>query len=85
MYEHLAHLKRPINPVPEFLQKALAEAGLADAYRSRPPYQQNDYIGWILKAKQPETQKKRLDAMLKELKANSGYMGLYWKPGTKKG
>ena len=40
-------LSRPIHPMPSFVKKALVEHGLLDAYLSRPPYQQNDYIGWI--------------------------------------
>ncbi|MCK7537754.1 MAG: YdeI/OmpD-associated family protein [Marinilabiliales bacterium] len=39
-----------------------------DAYQSRPPYQQNDYIGWINRAKLESTKQKRLNQMLDELK-----------------
>ena len=38
-----------------------------DAYRARPPYQQNDYIGWISRAKKDETKQKRLAQMLENL------------------
>jgi hypothetical protein len=31
------------------------------AYQERPPYQQNDYIGWIIRARKPETRAKRLE------------------------
>ena len=40
-------LKRPKNPMPGFVRDALNERGLMEAYRARPPYQQNDYLGWI--------------------------------------
>jgi uncharacterized protein YdeI (YjbR/CyaY-like superfamily) len=44
------------------------------AYRSRPPYQQNDYIGWINHAKREETKAKRLNQMLAELTNGDKYM-----------
>jgi hypothetical protein len=44
-------LSRPIHPMPDFVLQALTERGLMTAYRERPPYQQNDYIGWINRAK----------------------------------
>ena len=37
------------------------------AYGVRPPYQRNDYIGWITRAKRKETRRRRLDQMLDEL------------------
>jgi uncharacterized protein YdeI (YjbR/CyaY-like superfamily) len=44
------------------------------AYRRRPPYQQNDYIGWITRAVRPATQQKRLAQMLEELAQGTSYM-----------
>jgi len=44
------------------------------AYRLRPDYQQNDYIGWIDRAKKAETKKKRLEQMLEELDKGDVYM-----------
>jgi hypothetical protein len=38
---------RPRYPIPEFIHDALNEHGLMDLYHARPPYQQNDYIGWM--------------------------------------
>jgi hypothetical protein len=42
----------------------------------RPPYQQNDYIGWITRAKREETRQKRLTQMLEELQSGAAYMGM---------
>ncbi|MBD3385393.1 hypothetical protein GF407_10770 [candidate division KSB1 bacterium] len=67
-------LKRPRHPMPDFVRQALEERGLMDEYRNRPAYQQNDYIGWINKAKRQETKEKRLDQMLGELKVGGVYM-----------
>ena len=53
--------------MPGFVRQALEQHGLMPAYRARPPYQQNDYIGWITRAKRPETKEKRLAQMLDEL------------------
>ena len=43
--------------------------GVASDYESRPVYQQNDYIGWIERAKRQETKEKRFQEMVDELKA----------------
>jgi hypothetical protein len=36
-----------------------ASSGVYDAYRARPDYQRNDYLGWISRAKREVTQLKR--------------------------
>jgi uncharacterized protein YdeI (YjbR/CyaY-like superfamily) len=60
--------------MPDFIQKALVGRGLMEAYCQRPAYQQNDYIGWIIRAKKTETQLKRLAQMLDELESGDRYM-----------
>lgn len=65
--------------MPEFVRDALVQSGLMDAYRSRPPYQQNDYIGWINRAKREETKYKRLEQMLNELASGDRYMKMEYK------
>lgn len=82
--EHAKYLRRPIHPVPEFVRNALLAQNLMAAYHGRPPYQQNDYIGWITRARLEQTQQKRLSIMLEELASGSGYMGLKWTPPTRK-
>jgi len=62
--------------MPGFVKNSLTEHNLMEAYHARPPYQQNDYIGWISHAKLEKTQQKRLQIMLEELAAGHGYMGL---------
>ncbi len=59
---------RPRYEMPDFFRNVLNEHGLMDAYLARPPYQQNDYIGWITRAKLETTKQKRLNQMLDELK-----------------
>jgi len=71
---------RPRYPMPDFFRDALNTHGLMDAYRSRPPYQQNDYIGWITRAKLETTRQKRLAQMLDELKKGATYMKMKWNP-----
>jgi uncharacterized protein YdeI (YjbR/CyaY-like superfamily) len=51
-----------------------------DAYHARPDYQQNDYIGWILRAKRAATRDKRLAQMLEELEGGNRYMKMKWHP-----
>ena len=72
---------RPRYPMPAFIREALENRGVMDVYRARPPYQQNDYIGWITRAKRPETQEKRLNQMLDELEKGNVYMKMDWKSG----
>jgi len=70
------NLKRPRYPMPDFVREALLGRGLMDAYRERPAYQQNDYIGWITRAKRQETVGKRLAQMLDELESGDKYMNM---------
>lgn len=72
----MAALKRQIHPMPDDVQQALVEADLMDLFHRRPPYQQNDYIGWITRAKLETTRLKRLNQMLLELQAGHQYMGM---------
>lgn len=60
--------------MPAFIFEALHERSLMDAYQARPPYQQNDYVGWITRAKQEQTIQKRLNQMLDELQGGDKYM-----------
>ena len=66
--------RRPRHPMPGFIRDALDASGLMEAYRARPPYQRNDYVGWITRAKRPETRERRLAQMLEELAAGDRYM-----------
>ncbi len=47
-----------------------------DDYRARPPYQQNDYLGWINRAKRDETKQRRLAQMVDELRHGDRYMNM---------
>lgn len=76
-------LARKKNPMPAFVRAALAKKKLASAFRARPAYQKNDWLGWIARAARPETRAKRLASMLRELKAGRGYMGMKWGPKKK--
>ena len=72
-------LTRPRHPMPAHVRRALEERGLLGAYRERPPYQRNDYLGWIAGAKREETRRRRLDQMLEELAAGDRYMRMRWR------
>ena len=76
-------LQRPIQPMPQDIQDRLQALGLRDAYDARPPYQRNDYLAWIARAKRTETREKRLTQMLEELKAGTHYMKMAWRPHGK--
>ena len=76
----MTSLKRPHHDMPDFIRDALNERGLMDLYRVRPSYQQNDYIGWITRAKLETTKQKRLNQMLDELKKGDVYMKMKWNP-----
>jgi uncharacterized protein YdeI (YjbR/CyaY-like superfamily) len=76
----LSSLSRPIQPMPEFVRGALIENNLMAAYQSRPAYQQNDYLGWINRAKRQETKEKRLVQMIAELRRGDLYMKMKYRP-----
>ncbi len=77
-------LKRPRYPMPDFVKDALDERGLMAAYKERPAYQQNDYIGWIMRAKRQETKESRLGQMLDELERGGVYMNMKHAASEKK-
>jgi uncharacterized protein YdeI (YjbR/CyaY-like superfamily) len=66
--------------MPDFIREALNTRRLMNAYRARPSYQRNDYIGWISRAKLEATKQKRLNQMLNELKKGGVYMKMKWNP-----
>jgi uncharacterized protein YdeI (YjbR/CyaY-like superfamily) len=74
MNKRSSRLKRPLHPMPEFVRSALEDRKLMAAYLERPAYQQNDYIGWITRAKLPATRQKRLNQMLDELFRGDVYL-----------
>ncbi len=76
MAEDYSKLKRPRHSMPGFVKEALIGKGLMEAYKKRPAYQQNDYLGWIHEAKLRETKMKRLYQMLDELEKGSVYMNM---------
>ncbi len=78
-----ANLTRAIHTIPTFVSDALNERSLMAAYRKRPAYQQNDYIGWINSAKRDETKQKRLRQMLAELEQGGVYMKMDHPPSRK--
>jgi uncharacterized protein YdeI (YjbR/CyaY-like superfamily) len=75
-----SNLSRPLQPMPDFVRDELDTRGLMEAYKSRPPYQQNDYLSWINRAKRPATREKRLLQMLDELARGDVYMKMPYKP-----
>jgi uncharacterized protein YdeI (YjbR/CyaY-like superfamily) len=72
-------LTRTRHKMPDYIQDALTEHKLMDAYHERPDYQQNDYISWITRAKREATKQKRLSQMLDELEAGKLYMNMKWR------
>lgn len=79
-----SRLKRPLYPMPAFVRRALVERGLLGAYRQRPPYQRNDYLGWISRAKREETRLKRLNQMVDELGRGDTHMNMAYRAGRER-
>ena len=77
-----ARPKRPRHPIPPDVRIALNGRGLLSAYRARPPYQQNDYIGWITRAKLKATRERRIEQMLTELDRGDRYMKMKYAGNT---
>lgn len=76
-------LKRPRQPMPDFVRQELEERKLKAAYDARPAYQRNDYLWWINDAKREATKQKRAAKMIAELEAGHGYMGMDWSPSDR--
>ena len=74
----ISRMKRHIYEMPTDVRDALTKARVMEAYRLRPAYQQNDYVGWIIRAKLPATRQKRIEQMLDELESGGVYMKMDW-------
>ena len=64
--------------MPNNIRALLIKHGLLKLYNARPPYQRNDYLGWISRAKLETTREKRINQMLEELKEGDRYMKMRW-------
>ncbi len=84
MHAKPSRLTRAKNPMPAFVRAALDDRELMEAYNARLPYQRNDYLGWIIGAKQEATRMKRLNQMLDELQAGNRYMNMAWRPRSER-
>lgn len=80
MTKRAAPAKRERHPMPEDVLNALEQENLFEAFNLRPPYQQNDYIGWITDAKRETTRSSRLAQMLDELRRGDVYMKMKYNP-----
>lgn len=69
-------LKRQIQRMPPYIEKALLDNGVMADYNARPAYQRNDYLAWIKRAAKEETRRKRLNQMVDELKKGGVYMNM---------
>lgn len=69
-------LQRTIQPLPPDILSRLKKENVLGDYYARPDYQQNDYVAWIIRAKLPETKKKRLNQMIDELQRGGVYMNM---------
>ena len=74
-----SRMTRDIYPMPEDIRTELESRQLMPAYRARPSYQQNDYVGWIIRSKLAATRAKRLTQMLDELSKGGVYMHMKWR------
>lgn len=75
-------VKRARVRMPAAVRNALVRAGLLRAYRERPAYQRNDYLGWISQAQRTETKKKRTAQMMRELGRGGVYMNMRWRSAS---
>ena len=76
-------LKRERITMPWDIRRALEGADATADYNARPAYQRNDYLGWIERAKRPDTRQKRLRQMLRELRQGGIYMNMPHAPSRK--
>lgn len=69
--------------MPDDVAAELERHGVEAAYAERPFYQRNDYLGWIDRAKRPETRAKRMRQMIDELAEGGVYMGMDHPPSRR--
>lgn len=69
--------------MPAEVRARLESRGVTGDYAARPAYQRNDYLGWIARAKRPETRAKRIEQMLDELERGGVYMRMDHPPSAK--
>ena len=74
-----SRLRRKRYAMPDDIRESLVRNSLLQAYHNRPQYQQNDYIGWITRAKRDDTRRQRLTQMLQELARGDRYMKMAYK------
>ena len=74
-----SRLRRKRYAMPDDIRESLARNSLLRAYHNRPQYQQNDYIGWITRAKRDDTRRRRITQMLQELARGDRYMKMAYK------
>ena len=79
----MAATKRPRHAMPADVNEQLESSHALTAYRQRPAYQRNDYLGWIIAAKTPETRRRRIEQMIDELRRGDVYMKMSWRPGQR--
>ena len=76
------NLKRELQPMPEDVRDHLEARDLMAVYEARPAYQQNDYLGWIARAKRESTREKRIEQVLEELAQGGVYMRMKHAPSA---
>ena len=69
--------------MPADVEAALASSDGRLDYEDRPAYQRNDYLGWITRAKAPETRSRRIAQMVDELFRGGVYMNMSHAPSRK--
>jgi uncharacterized protein YdeI (YjbR/CyaY-like superfamily) len=69
--------------MPTDVRRALDDRELMNDYMARPPYQQNDYVAWIDRARRPATRAARIAQMLDELERGGVYMKMEHPPSAK--
>ena len=79
----MSRMKRPKQPMPPDVDQVLRSAGVLDAYRERPAYQRNDYLGWIGQAQRDVTRANRVRQMVDELRQGGVYMGMPHAPSRR--
>jgi len=76
-------VRRERYEMPDDVYRLLVDWDLMFRYEERPAYQRNDYLGWIDRAKQSETRRKRIDQMLAELDEGGIYMKMEHPPSAR--
>jgi hypothetical protein len=70
----VSRLTRQIGETPRFLERALVDFGLWEAFEGRPPRERSEYLRWLAASLDSDEQEDRVSHLLDALAAGDSLM-----------